>query len=339
MPSVARLGDAISHGGRIISASADTQANGLGVARIGDLAYCEKHGTVTIVGGAQTTSTNGPLTARVGDACSCGATITGGSPNRIVGYEGGSSGPAIKFTFPDGTPAELNEADLGSWDDEVDEQNPGVVVYPQIQGRPATSREIERSKELGYDPAAPSPPAEDKVTDAKPTPSTPVDCGEFPNPIDYGMFLSPSFKLETVSSKAVVSPTRVKAQRGLTELQIICNLKAVCVNVLEPIARRYGRQVIGITSGFRLQKNGRSQHEVGQAIDLQFSDQWSGALSKQGWWERVQWIKDNVPFDQMILEYIGNKPWIHLSYSETGNRKQLLTTTKNGKYDPGLILV
>lgn len=77
---VARLGDAISHGGNITSASPDVTIDGLGVARIGDTAQCDQHGTVTIVGGSATVTCDGIGLARIGDLCSCGAIITGGSP-------------------------------------------------------------------------------------------------------------------------------------------------------------------------------------------------------------------------------------------------------------------
>lgn len=80
MGGVARLGDPISHGGNITSASADVSVDGMGAARIGDTACCHKHGTVIITGGSADVTTDGQGTARIGDSLSCGAIITGGSP-------------------------------------------------------------------------------------------------------------------------------------------------------------------------------------------------------------------------------------------------------------------
>ena len=40
------------------------------------------------------------------------------------------------------------------------------------------------------------------------------------------------------------------------------------------------------------------------------------------------WIQNNVDFDQLILEYYtgeANSGWIHVSYHEGSNRKQVLT--------------
>jgi len=85
MSGVARIGDAISHGGQITSASSDVISDGLGVARIGDTAQCDEHGTVTIVGGSSTVQGDGIGIARIGDSCSCGAIITGGSPTSVSG--------------------------------------------------------------------------------------------------------------------------------------------------------------------------------------------------------------------------------------------------------------
>ena len=44
------------------------------------------------------------------------------------------------------------------------------------------------------------------------------------------------------------------------------------------------------------------------------------------------YIKDNLPFDQLIWEYgTDNAPdWVHVSYSEVRNRKQVLRATKSG---------
>ena len=55
-------------------------------------------------------------------------------------------------------------------------------------------------------------------------------------------------------------------------------------------------------------------------------------------------LEENTDFDQLILEFYTpgepNSGWVHVSYIESGNRKQSLTAMKeNGKtvYKPGLI--
>ena len=82
MTAVARLGDTSDHGGTIISASSNVNANGKGVARQGDMHTCpiKDHGTTPLT--AITTKTkNGQLLITVGAKAGCGATIVSGSPN------------------------------------------------------------------------------------------------------------------------------------------------------------------------------------------------------------------------------------------------------------------
>ena len=79
MPGVARVGDAISHGGSITTGSAKVFADGFPVARIGDSANCSVHGAVVITDGSSNVFAEGLGVARIGDSLSCGATIVSGS--------------------------------------------------------------------------------------------------------------------------------------------------------------------------------------------------------------------------------------------------------------------
>jgi uncharacterized Zn-binding protein involved in type VI secretion len=83
MSGIARLGDNISHGGNITSASSDIMVDGRGAARIGDQINCQQHGPGTITGGSSDIQSDGRGLARVGDQCSCGAVITGGASDSI----------------------------------------------------------------------------------------------------------------------------------------------------------------------------------------------------------------------------------------------------------------
>jgi uncharacterized Zn-binding protein involved in type VI secretion len=92
---VARIGDAVSHGGQVTSGSPNVEANGKPVARVGDKALCTVHGTVTIVDGNDHWPVNGKPVARVGSKCSCGAVITAGSLSHGgQGRAGAKAGPA-----------------------------------------------------------------------------------------------------------------------------------------------------------------------------------------------------------------------------------------------------
>lgn len=106
-------------------------------------------------------------------------------------------------------------------------------------------------------------------------------------------------------------------------------MKLLADKVFEPLRKWYGKP-IQITSFFRSAKinkaiggSATSQHSLGQAVDID-------TVSDNR--KLFDYIKDNLPFDQLIWEY-GNDSapdWVHVSYSETRNRKQVLRAVRNG---------
>ena len=113
----------------------------------------------------------------------------------------------------------------------------------------------------------------------------------------------------------------------------LANMKLVAEKCFEPVREWYGKP-IKINSFFRCTKlnaaiggsSGTSQHCFGQAIDLS-----AGADNKK----LFDWMRTNLKdWEQMIAEYPVNgiPAWIHISYKQTGNRKQILVAKKiNGK--------
>jgi D-alanyl-D-alanine dipeptidase len=108
------------------------------------------------------------------------------------------------------------------------------------------------------------------------------------------------------------------------------NLRNLAEKVLQPARDALG--AIRVTSAYRSpavnSKVGgakTSQHTQGQAADLKCA---------AGNEVLFHWIKDNVDFDQLIWEF-GSAlapSWVHVSYSNTKNRKQILKAVKhNGK--------
>lgn len=85
MAEIARLGDAGSHGGVIVTASEDVTVNSIGVARIGDILLCSSHGPQPIVTGSGTVFANGVGVARIGDLAACTAEIVTGSADVTAG--------------------------------------------------------------------------------------------------------------------------------------------------------------------------------------------------------------------------------------------------------------
>ncbi|MDR1397181.1 MAG: PAAR domain-containing protein [Desulfarculales bacterium] len=86
---VVRLDDPTTHGGKVITASANTFYEGIPIARVGDQVSCPKcKGTHTIITGAPTAFDYGAQIACDGDLVSCGAKLI--ARNRLGNIPGGS---------------------------------------------------------------------------------------------------------------------------------------------------------------------------------------------------------------------------------------------------------
>lgn len=99
---------------------------------------------------------------------------------------------------------------------------------------------------------------------------------------------------------------------------IIKNLNTLVEKVLDPARETFGSPIT-VTSGYRspelnsaVRGSKTSQHMRGQAADLVCSD--NARL--------FDIIKDDLEFDQLIWENHG--AWVHVSYNEGHNRKQVL---------------
>jgi zinc D-Ala-D-Ala carboxypeptidase len=156
-------------------------------------------------------------------------------------------------------------------------------------------------------------------------------CGSYKtNPIDYNQPLSANYTIKSLTI-GTVFPHNIVAQNGLTEADIICNLKAVAENILEPLRRQFPG--VRVNSGFR-KGAGSSQHNKGQAVDVQ----WPG-IKPGEYTARATWIRANLPFDQLIFEH-GNSIWLHISFNRASARQRnaLLTyyPPVSPQYKPGL---
>ena len=104
------------------------------------------------------------------------------------------------------------------------------------------------------------------------------------------------------------------------------NIKILCEKVLEPIRMKFGP--ITLSSGYRskvlnhyIGGSLRSQHCEGKAADIDM-DNMGGVTNKQ----IFEYIKNELEFDQLINEF--NYSWIHVSYNQGKNRKQILDALK-----------
>ena len=105
--------------------------------------------------------------------------------------------------------------------------------------------------------------------------------------------------------------------------EAISNLNDLVTNVLDKLRDGWGRPII-VTSGYRCKELNaavggahNSQHLKGQAADIVSDD-----FDEFRRFVR-RWCKDNE-FDQCIFERGGGREWIHISYVEGRNRRQVL---------------
>lgn len=148
------------------------------------------------------------------------------------------------------------------------------------------------------------------------------------------MKLSNHFSLEELCKSQTA--TRLGIDNLAKDENVITNLKTICENILEPVRENYGIP-FSPNSGYRSNKlnnavgsSSKSQHLKGQAVDIE--------IPTIDNYELANWIRNNLDFDQLILEFYNGEPssgWVHVSFSEE-NRKQLLTF--NGKdWQSGLV--
>jgi hypothetical protein len=124
--------------------------------------------------------------------------------------------------------------------------------------------------------------------------------------------------------------------------QQLAALKLLAEKVLQPVRDHFGRGV-KVNSALRtlpvnraIGSGDNSDHVRGQAADIEIPGVPNAELA--------EWIKDNLEFRQLILEFytpgIPDSGWVHVSYVAEDNKKQVLTATKqNGKtvYLTGLV--
>jgi len=139
----------------------------------------------------------------------------------------------------------------------------------------------------------------------------------------------------TGGSSTANGSSLVQPQLGLLEDDIVYRLALLAVNVIQPLKDRY--ENIVIKSGFRQVNSGISQHEMGEAVDIQIVNQTPELL-----YEVANWMQNNLAFDQLVLNFsnIGDgEPWIHVSFSPNSLRHQVLTKDFADTFHEGLFFV
>lgn len=148
------------------------------------------------------------------------------------------------------------------------------------------------------------------------------------------MKLGKHFTLQEMTKSQTAARKKISNVPGTEE---ISNLKALVDNVLDKVRAHFKSPVV-VNSGYRSPRLNRaiggsktSQHCKGQAADIEVP-----GVSNL---EVAEFIRDNLDFDQLILENYDpvdpSSGWVHVSYVRNPNRGQTLTFDGK-KYHKGI---
>ena len=144
------------------------------------------------------------------------------------------------------------------------------------------------------------------------------------------MRLSKNFSYEELTHSNVAERKGLKNRPRTKEEEkrVIENLKALCMEVLQPLRDFLGKPVV-ISSGYRCAELNKavggvrnSQHMKGEAADIHVEN--TEHLLKI-----MHFIMDETDFDQVIWERNrAGTQWVHVSYKREGvNRHQVVSSS------------
>lgn len=155
--------------------------------------------------------------------------------------------------------------------------------------------------------------------------------------ITYSTQLSTNYTIKDLCKDGAFA---FNGQNGVTAETIACNMKQLCLNVIEPLRAKYAAQGFKINSCFRPRRNGKSQHEFGMAVDIGFSKIRGKPNDRIEYLKIAKEIAGLVPFDQLIFEMRSNgSVWIHISFNMNNLRKVSFTMNNDRKISNDLVLV
>lgn len=142
-------------------------------------------------------------------------------------------------------------------------------------------------------------------------------------------------KLSSNFTLSELCKSETAARKGIDNTppeDVINNLTCLCDMVLQKVRNKLG--VVMVTSGYRSPELNKaiggsvtSDHCKGLAADFEVV----GFDNK----ELALWIKDNLVFKQLILEFYEegqpNSGWVHCSFEEGNNKLEVLRAVKDGK--------
>lgn len=313
-----------------------------------------------------------------GNTDTCGHGRVGGSPNVYIGTSGDYN---LEITSAEVTFTQ-EVLDVDTYDDisagyisAETSANISAGISSGVLGATATSVTVVGTPDTSPPPPSPSALPPDPGSSYQESTSPQIaDWNQFnENNVPYStLMLTPKTSLAEFTTKTALWPnqptpigptTNWKAgARGdnkhlreqdyfiagkkagrITVPQILHNLSNLAKNVWEPFKQRYPQAII--TNTFRQSPPGgqrqQAQHGLGMAMDIQLP----GASAAQ-YLEACIWIRDNLPFDQLLQEKAGKVQWIHVShFSGFGykvaavNKIANMVVSPTASFTPGLALM
>lgn len=105
--------------------------------------------------------------------------------------------------------------------------------------------------------------------------------------------------------------------------EVVENLRALCLEVLQPLRDHLGKPVV-VSSGYRCKDLNKrvggvenSQHLKGEAADIKVS-------GREELIDVMRYIMDETDFDQLIREKSGSTEWVHVSHKRNGNNRRMV---------------
>lgn len=143
------------------------------------------------------------------------------------------------------------------------------------------------------------------------------------------MKLSPHFTLAELCKSQLAARRRIANQ---PDAAAIAALTRLCEAVLEPVRVHFNVPILP-SSGYRsralnsaLGGSQNSQHCKGEAVDFEIAGIAHADIAA--------WVVRELAFDQLIVEYpqaaCRSAGWLHISYAQGRNRREILSKTRNG---------
>ena len=131
--------------------------------------------------------------------------------------------------------------------------------------------------------------------------------------------LSKNFTLEEMTASGTAHAKKID---NTPSPEILRNIQRLVDNTLQPVRELYGHPIT-VNSGYRSPELNKvvsgapaSQHLYGKAADITAGS----AKINEKLFNLI--LASKIPFDQLIDEY--DYRWIHISYNEGNNRRQVL---------------